>query len=70
MELIEVIFCYNCAKYEASFVILFLLLLEMIWSLNLLKYFPPHFNCIVTLLCQVISHIWYYTNITNFLEIR
>jgi len=29
----------------------FLLLLEMIWSLNLLKRFSPHFNCFVTLPC-------------------
>ena len=34
--LIEVIFCYNSTKYDANFVILFLLLLEMIWALNLL----------------------------------
>jgi len=27
---VEVIFCYNSAKYEANFIILFLLLLEMI----------------------------------------
>jgi len=31
-----VIFCYNYVKYEANFSILFLLLLEMIWALNLL----------------------------------
>jgi len=29
MVLIEVIFCYNSAKHEANFVILFLLLLEI-----------------------------------------
>jgi len=40
----EVIFCYNSAKYEANFVIFFLSLLEMIWALNLLKRFQPHFN--------------------------
>jgi len=33
--LIEVIFCYNSVKYEANFVILFLLSLEMISALNL-----------------------------------
>jgi len=49
MVLTEVIFFYNSAKHEASFVILFLLLLEMISALNLLKHFPSHFNCIVTL---------------------
>jgi len=37
MVLIEDIFCYNSAKYEANFIIIFLLLLEMIWALNLLK---------------------------------
>jgi len=30
-------FCYNSAKYEANFIIIVLLLLEMIWALNLLK---------------------------------
>jgi len=45
----KVIFCYNSVKYEANFII-FLLLLEMITALNLLKRFPPHFNCIVRLL--------------------
>ena len=46
-SLIKVIFCYNSAKYEANFVILFLLLLlEMIWALNLLKHFPPHFSLV------------------------
>jgi len=49
MVLTEVIFFYNSAKHEASFVILFLLLLEMISALNLFKHFPSHFNCIVTL---------------------
>ena len=51
MALIEANFCYNSAKYNASFVILFLLLLEMICALNLLEHFPQHFNCIVTLPC-------------------
>ena len=44
MVLIEVIFGYNSAKYDVNFVILFMLLLEMIWALNLLKRFQPHFN--------------------------
>jgi len=35
-------FGYNSAEYQANFVILFLLLLEMISALNLLKHFPPH----------------------------
>jgi len=43
MVLIEVIFYYNYAKYDANFVILL--------CLNLLKRFPPHFNCTVTLPC-------------------
>jgi len=51
MVLIEFIFCYNSAKYEANFIIIYLLLLIIISALNLLKRFPPHFNCIVTLLC-------------------
>jgi len=29
-------------KYEANFLILFPLLLEMIWAINLLKRFPLH----------------------------
>ena len=45
MVLIEAIFCYNSAKYEAIFVILFLLLLEMIRALNVLKHLQPQFNC-------------------------
>jgi len=49
MVLIEIICCYDPAKYEASFVIFFLLLLDMIWELKLLKRFPPRFNCTVTL---------------------
>jgi len=44
-----VIYSYNSAKYEAHFIILFLLLLEMISALNMLKRFSPRFNCIVTL---------------------
>jgi len=38
MILIEVIFCYNSAKYEANFIIRFLLLFEMFWALTLLKH--------------------------------
>ena len=38
INLIEVIFCYNSAKYEANFIILFLLLFEMFWALTLLKH--------------------------------
>ena len=35
----EVMFCYTGAKYEENFIIHFLLLLEMISALNLLKRF-------------------------------
>jgi len=52
MVLIEVIFCCNSTKYVANFVILFPLLLEMTWTLNLLKRFPPH---IVTFLVKLVT---------------
>jgi len=38
-------FCNSSAKYAANFVILFLLLLEMIRALNVLKHLQPQFNC-------------------------
>ena len=36
MVLVEVIFCCNFVKYEANFIVIFLLLSEMIKALKLL----------------------------------
>jgi len=55
MVFVESIFCYNSANYEANFVILFPQLLLMIRALNILKHFPPHFNCIVTLIFKLLT---------------
>jgi len=50
MVLIEAIFEYNSAKYETNFTT-FLLLLEIIWALNLIKRFRQYFNWIIALPC-------------------